>query len=215
MNRITKEQLPDLFEAMKIRFADNADLLCEMDSKMGDGDLGLTMRKGFGGLPEIIRNMGEEDFSKLIRKTGMEMTDLVPSTMGMLMGTGISFGGKALAGKTEMDAEGFVLYLEGFCEGIVKRGKCSRGDCTVLDAIGQAKDDAKEVLLANPDATLEMVCEAALHGAEKGVEDTKSMLPKYGKAAVHVNVADGTADQGAVAGLIMLQGMADYILGSK
>lgn len=212
MKKITKEQLPDLFEAMKARFADNADLLCEMDSKMGDGDLGLTMRKGFGGLPDVIRNMEEEDFSKVLRKTGMEMTDLVPSTMGMLMGTGISFGGKALAGKTEMDAEAFVLYLEGFCDGIVKRGKCSRGDCTVLDAIGQAKDDAKAVYLADNTVSLEEVCKAALAGAEKGVENTKSMLPKYGKAAVHVNVADGVADQGAVAGLIMMQGMADYIL---
>lgn len=212
MKKITKEQLPDLFEAMKVRFSDNTDLLCEMDSKMGDGDLGLTMRKGFGGLPEIIRNMEETDFSKILRKTGMEMTDLVPSTMGMLMGTGISFGGKALTGKTEMDAEGFVLFLEGFCDGIVKRGKCNRGDCTVLDAIGQAKDEAKAAFLEDNTISLEKVCEAALAGAEKGVENTKSMLPKYGKAAVHVNVADGVADQGAVAGLIMLQGMADYIL---
>ena len=206
------EQLPELFEAMAAQFAANADLLCEMDSKMGDGDLGLTMRKGFGGLPEILRNMEEEDFSKKIRKAGMEMTDLVPSTMGMLMGTGISFGGKALAGKTELDGAGLALFLEGFCAGIVKRGKCSRGDRTVLDAIGQAADDAKAVLDADANASLETVCKAALEGAKKGVEATKTMVPRYGKAAVHASVSQGVADQGAVAGLLMLQGMADYIL---
>ena len=108
MEKVTMEQLPELFEAIAAQFADNADLLCQMDSKMGDGDLGLTMKKGFGGLPEVIRTMDEPDFSKKIRKAGMEMTDLVPSTMGMLMGTGVSFGGKALAGKTELDAEGLA-----------------------------------------------------------------------------------------------------------
>ena len=51
MEKVTMEQLPELFEAIAAQFADNADLLCQMDSKMGDGDLSLTMKKGFGGLP--------------------------------------------------------------------------------------------------------------------------------------------------------------------
>ena len=130
MDRVTGKELPELFEAIAARFEENADMLCEMDSKMGDGDLGLTMRKGFSGLPEIIRTMDEENFSKKLRKAGMEMTDLVPSTMGMLMGTGISFGGKSLGEKSELDGEGLTLFLEGFCAGIVKRGKCAEGDRT-------------------------------------------------------------------------------------
>ena len=198
------EQLPELFRAVGDRFAENEELLCDMDSKMGDGDLGLTMKKGFGALPEIIQNLDEEDFAKKIRKAGMEMTDVIPSTMGMLMGTGVSYGGKEMAGKTELDAEGLVLFLEGYAAGIIKRGKCSRGDRTVLDAIGQAADDARKVLADDPQATLE--------GAKKGVEATKDMVPKYGKAAVHANVAKGVADQGATAGLILVQGLADYIL---
>lgn len=214
MEKVTMGQLPELFEAVGAQFAANAGLLCEMDSRMGDGDLGLTMKKGFCGLPDILRSMEEEDFSKKIRKAGMEMTDLVPSTMGMLMGTGISFGGKAMAGRSELDAEGLTLFLEGFCAGIVKRGKCSRGDRTVLDCIGPAADEAKAVLAANPGASLETVCRAALEGAKKGVEATKSMAPRFGKAAVHANISQGVADQGATAGLVMLKGMADYILGN-
>ncbi|MBQ7975997.1 MAG: dihydroxyacetone kinase subunit L [Clostridia bacterium] len=211
MNTVLINQLSDMFSAIGKRFAENAELLCEMDSKMGDGDLGLTMKKGFGSLPEIISNMDEENLSKKIRKAGMDMTDVVPSTMGMLMGTGISYGGKALADKEAIDAEGLVLFLEGFCEGVVKRGKCSRGDRTLLDAIGQAADDARELYNSNTSATLEDVCTAALEGAKKGVEATKDMVPKFGKAAVHANVSKGVADQGATAGMIMVQGIYDYI----
>ena len=71
MEKVTMEQLPELFRAVGDRFAENEELLCDMDSKMGDGDLGLTMKKGFGALPEIIRNLDEEDFAKKIRKAGM------------------------------------------------------------------------------------------------------------------------------------------------
>lgn len=212
MKKVTMEQLPELFESVAAAFAESADMLCKMDSRMGDGDLGLTMKKGFGGIPDILRNMNEPDLSKKIRKAGMDMTDLVPSTMGMLMGTGICYGGKALEGKRELDGEGMALFLDGFCKGIIKRGKCSRGDCTVLDCIGQAADDAKAVLNANLSASLEDVCSAALGGAQKGVEATKTMTPRFGKAAVHAGTSQGVADQGATAGLVMLQGMADYIL---
>ena len=211
MDAILINQLPELFAQIGARFAENAELLCEMDSKMGDGDLGLTMKKGFGSLPEIIAGLDEESFGIKIRKAGMEMTDVVPSTMGMLMGTGISFGGKALGEKTEMDAEGLVLFLEGFCEGIIKRGKCAKGDRTVLDAIAQAAEDSRAKLSASPESSLADIAKAAIDGAEKGVEATKNMTPKFGKAAVHANVSQGVPDQGATAGMIMVKGIYDYI----
>ncbi|MDO4521713.1 MAG: dihydroxyacetone kinase subunit L [Eubacteriales bacterium] len=210
MERITIEQLPALFRSIALQFEKNEELLCEMDSRMGDGDLGLTMRKGFCAMPKILEEMDESDFAKKIRKIGMEMTDIVPSTMGMLMGTGIAFGGKNLAGKDGMDAEGVVLFLEGYSAGIVKRGKCERGDCTVLDAIAAAADEARKA--AEEGKNLAGVCVAARDGAEKGAEATREMLPKFGKAAVHRNVALGVMDQGAMAGLLFVKGLTDYIL---
>ncbi|WP_032092642.1 DAK2 domain-containing protein [Necropsobacter rosorum] len=212
MEKITIEQLPQLFEAIADQFAKNADILCQMDSRMGDGDLGLTMKKGFGGLPAIFRRINETDLAKKIQYAGIELTDLVPSTMGMLMGTGISYAGKALSGKTELDAQSIPLFLHGFCEGIIKRGKCHRGDRTVLDSLGQAADESKKYISEKLGASLKEVCLAALEGAKKGVEATKTMKPKFGKAAVYANIAEGIADQGAVAGLVMIQGITDYVL---
>ena len=39
------------------------------------------------------------------------------------------------------------------------------------------------------------------------MEATKSMTPKFGKAAVFAATAAGVADQGAVAGMYMIQGL--------
>ena len=209
MDKITCEQLPEFFEQVAAIFAENKDLLCEMDAAMGDGDLGLTMEKGYGALPQLIRDNGCDEIGKTLLKAGMKMASVVPSTMGTLMSSGVMTGGKALAGKTEIGPEELAAYFKGFAEGIQKRGKCERGDRTVLDAVFPAAEAAEQA--AKMGSSLSGVMEAALNGAKAGVEATKDMLPKYGKAAVFRAKAKGVADQGAVAGALMIEGMSRYI----
>ena len=190
---------------------ENAEHLCEMDARMGDGDLGLTMKKGFNALPEILDAIDEPDLGKKLMKAGMKMASVVPSTMGTLMASGIMGGGKAIAGSEAIDAGVFVKYLEAFGDGIAKRGKCARGDRTVLDAIGAAADKAAAVLAKNAAVTLTDVAEAAYQGAQEGVVATRDMAPKFGKAVVHSAKALGTDDQGATAGMLMIKGYRDFI----
>ena len=71
MDKILFEQLPELFESVAAVFADKRDELCDMDAKMGDGDLGLTMDKGYGALPDLIRENAEPgDIGKTLMKAG-------------------------------------------------------------------------------------------------------------------------------------------------
>lgn len=212
MTVITCETLPQLFEHVAALFAEKKDELCEMDANMGDGDLGLTMSKGYGALPQLIRDNTEAgDVGKTLMKAGMKMASVVPSTMGTLMSSGIMAGGKALKGCSSIDGSALSRYLTAFADGIANRGKCQRGNRTILDAVGAAADRAAALTAADPATTLQSVMQAAVEGAEKGVEATKSMTPVFGKAAVFAAKAIGIADQGAVAGLIMLQGMQNAI----
>lgn len=207
MDRIKAENLPEFFEGAAEIFAEKKEELCQLDARMGDGDLGLTMSKGYGALPELIReNMDPEDIGKTLVKAGMKMASLVPSTMGTLMASGIMEGGKLLKSKAVMGPEELAVYLNGFAEGIRKRGKCSLGDRTILDSVDAGAKKASE-RVREENATLEAVMEAAIKGAEEGVEATRQMVPKYGKAAVFAAHAIGTADQGAIAGLYMLMGL--------
>lgn len=210
MRVIGIKDLPRLFTCVAERMAEQADALCEMDAKLGDGDLGLTMRKGFGALPAVLDELDEPDLGKRLMKAGMKMASVVPSTMGTLMASGVMTGGKALTGWGEMDAEGYAAYLQGFAEGIAKRGRCQRGERTVLDAIGPAADRLAAALDEDPGMDLAKAGEIAVAGAREGVEATRSMEPKYGKAAVHRAAAQGVEDQGACAGLYMLEGYLRY-----
>ena len=99
-------------------------------------------------------------------------------------------------------------FLEGYVEGFKKRGKCETGERTILDAIHPAYEAAKDALSA--EKNLKETMEAAIDGAKKGVEATKEMQPKYGKAVVFAAKAKGIPDQGAMAGLYLLEGLGRY-----
>lgn len=205
MTEIKAADWAAVMEAVAQVMTENADHLCEMDAQMGDGDLGLTMKKGYCALPEIYAGLEEADMGKRLSKSGLKMSSVVPSTMGTLMSSGWMEGGKRLVGKETVDAAGFAAFLQGFADGIVKRGKCAPGDRTVLDAILPAAQAAQAAVDQGGD--LVAVAKAALDGAKAGVEATKEMTPKYGKAAVFAAKALGTEDQGATAGMLLVQGL--------
>ena len=207
------QNLDALFEGAAQVFSEKKEELCEMDARMGDGDLGLTMDKGYGALPGILReNAVDGDVGMTLMKSGMKMASVVPSTMGTLMSSGIMEGGKALKGQPELGTSQMAAYLNAFAQGIQKRGKCQPGDRTILDALDPA---AKRALAAcDMGADLKQVIEAALEGAKEGVEATKDMTPKFGKAAVHAAKAAGVPDQGAVAGMYMIEGLKRSICSS-
>jgi len=209
MEEILAKDVPEWFKGASNIFAEKKDELCEMDANMGDGDLGLTMCKGFGALPDLIaENMDENNIGMTLVKAGMKMAAVVPSTMGTLMSSGVMEGGKKLKDKKSIGKQELVDFLEGYVEGIKKRGKCETGERTLLDAIHPAYEAAKDALSA--EKNLKETMEAAIDGAKKGVEATKEMQPKYRKAVVFAAKAKGIPDQGAMAGLYLLEGLGRY-----
>lgn len=209
MNEIKMEDWSPILTEIAQVMTDHADRLCEMDANMGDGDLGLTMKKGYCALPDIYGSLEEADMGKRLSKAGLKLASVVPSTMGTLMASGWMEGGKRLVGKSSVDASAYAALLRGFADGIMKRGKCAPGDRTVLDAVIPAAEAAEKCAIQGND--LLSTALAALDGAKAGVEATKSMAPKYGKAAVFAAKAAGIEDQGAVAGMLLIQGLYNGI----
>ncbi len=210
MEILKREKLQDLFQEIADMMADRQEELCEMDAMMGDGDLGLTMKKGFGELPAFIAGLQEESLGKLISKCGMRLSSVIPSTMGFLMGSGLMSGGKAIGDVKDLDAAAYVRFLRGYAEGIVLRGKCAPGDRTVLDSIDKGAAFAEAALQENPELSFAEAALKAYEGAQAGLEATKHMEPKFGKAAVHKAKAKGVEDQGAKAGMYVLKAIYVY-----
>jgi dihydroxyacetone kinase-like protein len=188
---------------------DNKDDLCKLDGALGDGDIGLTMSKGFKAVVANIPNLPEEDIGGLLMKSALVMGEAVASTMGTLFSTALLRGGKALAGKNELQGDDLLRFFEAMVEGIIARGKAKVGDKTILDSLAPAVEAM--VLAHKENAALPELMNKAYEAAEQGVQNTISMQSKHGRAARYLERSIGLQDPGATVGALFIKGFANYL----
>jgi dihydroxyacetone kinase-like protein len=169
--------------------------LIELDSVIGDGDLGITMEKGFAAAAALAHASTTLEPGAILMKAGMEIVKVAPSTMGTLMGTGFMQGGKAVMGKPHLTAADMTTFLRAFLAGVMERGKAKPGEKTIIDVLIPAVD----AMEAYSGEDLEQVWAEAKCGAAKGIEATKQMISQHGKAAVFREKTKGLEDPGGAA----------------
>ena len=187
---------------------ENKDYLIELDANSGDGDLGLTMSKGFAAAKDEVTAKPETDLGKLLFKAGSAISAAVPSTMGTLMASGFLGVGKALKGKTVLDGADIAAFAQAYYDGVQKRGKANPGERTLLDSLKPAADKARELIDGGCD-DIKVLTEAMYEAACAGVEATKAMAPVYGKAFVHREKLKGVPDQGAIVGSLLYKALKE------
>jgi len=183
---------------------DEKEYLFELDSDLGDGDLGLTMCKGFTKALESIENVSDPDIGKVLSLVGNSIALNAPSTMGTLLATGFIKSSKALMGKQKMNIEDLAQMFTSFTESIIANGKSKPGDKTVIDSLYPAAQALQKAADNNEDLKRGIVeaYQAALDGAEKA----KNMVSQHGKAACFGVQTLGKHDPGAIVGTFILKG---------
>ena len=202
MNSLGKDDIIKILQNLKQLFNDKRDFLVELDGRMGDGDLGLTMSKAFTVACDELVDTQETDPGKILMKAGMLMAKAAPSTMGTLMGTGFMRGGKAIAGKSEITTADLADFFQAFVGGIMERGKAQPGEKTIIDSLKPAADTLSQA--SQEDATKAL--QDALKSAEKGLDSTKDMVAQHGRIAYYKEQSKGQEDPGATAGVILIKG---------
>ena len=205
MTSIGAGELPRVFRRIRQLVDSRRERLTELDSLIGDGDLGVTMGKAFAAADGEMATMSETDVGKCLQKVGMAIAKAAPSTMGTLIATGFLRGGKSLVGKQALAAADLGVFFEAFVQGIMERGKAKRGDKTILDALGPAA----EALLRDRELPLVPALEHALAAAREGLEATRAMPPVHGKSFYHQEAAKGVEDPGALTGLLIVEGFLE------
>lgn len=208
MDALRENEVKEIFKKLNDIMAENREWLIELDGAVGDGDLGITMSTGFKKAYEELLKIEEKDIGKLFIKAGMVFAQTVPSTMGTLMATGFMKGGKAIQGKEEIDLNDFGDMLNSFVEGIMARGKSNPGDKTIIDSLYPAAQAVK--LAAGNKKTIGEGLKSGYEAAAAGVEETKKMMSKHGRAAYYQEKSIGKQDPGATVGMLFMKAFADY-----
>lgn len=205
----TKVDLLLFLEKTKAIMNRNREYLIDLDSVVGDGDLGLTMGDGFAAAYEEVENTTESDLGKILYQAGKAMSIKVPSTMGTLMASGFMQAGKAMKGKTELKDQDFVEMFQAYFDGVAVRGKAKVGEKTFLDGLYPAVESLKTGIAQGKN--LKTLTEEAAIAAEKGFRNTTTMIAVHGRAATRGEESRKLEDPGAAVAMLMMQALKESI----
>jgi len=209
MESIGIDELKTIFSTLHKIMDKNREHLIELDSVMGDSDLGLTMQKSFAAANEEVQDSSESDMGKLLMKAGMKIAQAAPSTMGTLMATGFMKGGKAVLKKEALSINNLASFFRAFSDGIMTAGKTKPGNKTIIDALDPAASALEKASKENKSINegLTVAYEAALDGVEK----SKQFMAQHGRAAYYREKSIGVQDPGATVGVLLFKGFLDGV----
>lgn len=182
--------------------SDSESMLVELDARFGDGDLGISMKRGFERTVEYLNTAQEEDLGQLLRKCASEFNEAAPSTMGTIISFGFMGMARKLKGSKEVSLEGLADAMSAGVQMIMDKAKSRPGDKTILDSIYPGTKALKEHAAEGKKAW-----EKAYEAARQGMENTRNMKGKHGRIAYYGDKTLGEVDGGAVVGMLIFKAL--------
>lgn len=204
MNQFTKQHLVHAIQLTHQTMQESRDYLIKLDSDLGDGDLGLTMSKGFAAASNTASSLDDTDLGNVFKKVGFAISKEVPSTMGTLMATAFLGAGKAITGRETLNAQDVALCFRSMAEAVSARGKAKEGEKTMLDVLFPVA----RAMEGFDGTDITELMKVALKAANNSLEKTKEMMNQHGKAAVFREKSIGLLDPGAAATTLMIRAFA-------
>ncbi len=204
---MNKEGLIGALNEISKLMTEESSHLTELDSKFGDGDLGLSMDKGFRGVCAYLKEVEGDDLGVILRGCSMEFNESAPSTLGTILSFGFMGMAKVLRGKNEVEVSEIAEAMDAGVSLIMEKAKSKPGDKTILDSLVPAI----EALKSNVSQGAEAAFLAAYEAAREGMEGTGNMRAIHGRAAHHGDKTLGVIDGGATAGMLIFKALNTYI----
>lgn len=185
----------------------NRDYLTELDSAIGDADHGTNMDRGFTAVMAKVSGQDPSDIGALLKTVGMTLVSTVGGASGPLYGTAFMRAGAALAGKATVETADIAAALDAALEGIKARGRATRGEKTMIDALEPAIGAYKASAASGSDVSAAL--RAAAGAAEDGMRATIPLLATKGRASYLGERSIGHQDPGATSMSLILRAASD------
>lgn len=185
-------------------------MLTNLDSAIGDGDLGMTMVIGFTEIKQRIIGQNFASISQLLLSCADAFAEKAASTFATLFISMLKAAGKQAEAFTCIDTSKASQLFDAAVTGVQKRGHAQIGDKTLLDALIPAADSLRrssELGLLLPEAAI-----LAQEAAKAGAENTINMKAKTGRSGYLGERTIGQKDPGAAAIVLVLQSFTSYIV---
>lgn len=189
---LTVADLRGAIARLAVAMEGHFDALNAADGALGDGDLGVTMKRGTGAMAELAPGL-PDDLGQALLACAQAFTKTSGSSYGTLMATGLMAMAKVLRGRTDIEASEISDLIAAARDAMQARGKADLGGKTVLDSL-----DAMARATAGLTAP-EAVAQAAALAAAEAQTALKDHLATIGRARIFGEKTRGMDDPGMLA----------------
>ena len=172
------------------------------DGALGDGDLGITLKRGMELVTEAADNL-PDDIGQALLQCAQAFTKSSGSSYGTLMATGLMSMAKELKGETSVAASRVSGLTAMARDAMQARGKAELGGKTVLDsldAIASATADKHKA---------DEVASAAAQAVDDALDTFRDRQATIGRARMFGEKTIGMDDPGMLAMQTIVKALAD------
>lgn len=203
-------RIKDALDAVAAAIIAQKDYLTDLDRQIADGDHGINMTRGFQTAMDAVEEM--DDTTKpgpVLETIGKAFIHNVGGAAGPLYGTGFIKAAAVCDENTKLNVASFEKLLGAAIAGIEKRGHAKKGDKTMLDTLIPIHAC---FLPENAEGkTLFEVLQDASHAAKEGVDYTKTIAARRGRASLVGERSIGHEDPGAVSSMLMYRALYNFL----
>ncbi len=192
-----------ILETMAKTVEENKDYLTELDSIIGDGDHGVNLARGFTVVLEKLPTVKNKSISCILKTVGFTLLESVGGSVGVLYGRAMIKAGETVRDKEKICLDDLVKMSEAAEEAVKSLGQAEIGDKTMLDTIHPFVETLKKSL--NENVPLMDALEWSVEAAKMGLENTKNMVAKKGRAKYLGEKSLGHQDVGATSCYLMIE----------
>lgn len=188
---------------------------CDAD-KMGDGDFGMSIAKGFKQLKKDWATRKKGNIGQFLSSCSEIIMEYCGGASGPIWGSAFRYAGKAAAGKNEITISDLAEIMQAANTGVYETGKKSFGkgavvgDKTLVDALKPCADALTEAAKAGK--TLAAAVTDGAKAAVAGADATKTVVAKLGRAGTVGEKSIGYPDAGAYGLGVIFTELAKFII---
>ena len=190
------------------RVHSKVDYLTGLDSELGDGDHGISLDRGFSEVRRELSAFDGDDVGAVFELTGTSLVSSMGGAAGPIFGTAFSSAGHVVKGRSRVGVADVAAMFEAAESAVVNLGRAKVGDKTVLDALHPAAMAAKEASDVG-ESDLVKAFESIVAAGNSGLETTKGLVAKKGRAMYLGERGIGIYDVGAASFCIMLESVLE------
>ncbi len=201
MSQFGPEDLQEAASRLAKAAAEASDELNSQDGRLGDGDLGITVAKGWAEAESAV--LPQDDLGRAFMELSKAFQRVSSSSFGTLVATGLMAAARATKGRPEADyaeISGLVALAR---DAMIARGKGELGQKSVLDVL-DALATATEGI-----ATREKIADASRRAVDETLDAFRDKPAGLGRARMYGEASKGLDDPGMLAVKRMLQGLLD------